>query len=63
MIVFSGFKVDVEHISEFLFLLFVFGIGSKPCYGTKIQKGSLRLGEETDNKFHPGDIAARWRHW
>jgi hypothetical protein len=40
------------------------GLGARPCFGTKIAKGELRLGEPTENDFvGDGTVTYRWRHW
>lgn len=37
--------------------------GPKPCYGTKIEKGSLRFGELSENVFDEDHPVWKWRHW
>ncbi|KAG8837816.1 hypothetical protein FRC18_007854 [Serendipita sp. 400] len=37
--------------------------GPRPCQGTKIGKGELRLGEPTENMFSDGGVSYKYRHW
>ncbi|PVF99077.1 hypothetical protein CPB86DRAFT_784078 [Serendipita vermifera] len=37
--------------------------GPRPCSGTKIEKGALRLGEPTENMWSNDTISYQYRHW